>query len=271
MTNNGSRPSGSNPKLSPLPPEPADFYNPTVDIPLDSEEDLNKKEKELLAKEADLRKREKALKRKEDAAKRAGIVIEEKNWPPCLPIIHHDIGNEIPIHLQRLCYTAFATLLGLVLCLTWNILAATLQLWFKKNQVSDWFLVLIYFITGVPCAYVLWYRPLYRAFRNDSAFNFGRFFLFYLVHICFVVFAAVGPSIFSAARPLTGILPAMQLIGKAINPLLVVFYFIGFGLYCAEALVSIWVMQQVYTYFRGGGKAEQMRQGAARGAIRAAS
>lgn len=44
----------------------------------------------------------------------AGIVIEEKNWPPFFPIIHHDIANEIPIHLQRLQYVAFTTLLGML-------------------------------------------------------------------------------------------------------------------------------------------------------------
>lgn len=43
----------------------------------------------------------------------AGIVIEEKNWPPFFPIIHHDIANEIPIHLQKLQYVAFTTLLGM--------------------------------------------------------------------------------------------------------------------------------------------------------------
>lgn len=43
----------------------------------------------------------------------AGIVIEEKNWPAFLPIIHHDIGNEIPVHLQKLQYVAFTTLLGM--------------------------------------------------------------------------------------------------------------------------------------------------------------
>ncbi|TVU34334.1 hypothetical protein EJB05_16165, partial [Eragrostis curvula] len=79
---------------------------------LDNALDSSKKEKELQAKEAELNKRERELKRREEAASRAGIVIEEKNWPPFFPIIHHDISNEIPIHLQRMQYLAFSSLLG---------------------------------------------------------------------------------------------------------------------------------------------------------------
>ena len=51
----------------------------------------------------------------------AGIVIEDKNWPPFFPIIHHNIANEIPIHLQRLQYFAFATLLGIYLLYFVNV------------------------------------------------------------------------------------------------------------------------------------------------------
>ena len=44
----------------------------------------------------------------------AGIVIEDKNWPPFCPIIHHDIANEIPIHLQSIQYVAFTPWLGML-------------------------------------------------------------------------------------------------------------------------------------------------------------
>ncbi|KAJ0966003.1 hypothetical protein J5N97_027141 [Dioscorea zingiberensis] len=260
----------SNSRLSPLPPEPADFYNDrsaTVDIPLDSAKDIKKKERELQAKEAELNKREQELKRREDAAARAGIVIEEKNWPPFFPIIHHDIAKEIPIHLQRLMYFAFASLLGMTLCLSWNVIAVTAA-WIKGEGVKIWFLAIIYFIAGVPGAYVLWYRPLYRAMRNESALKFSWFFLFYLVHICFCIYSAVAPPIFFKGKSLTGILPAVDLIdGKA---LVGIFYFIGFGFFCIESLLSIWVIQQVYMYFRGSGKAAEMKREAARGAMRAA-
>ncbi|KAF3637489.1 Secretory carrier-associated membrane protein 5 [Capsicum annuum] len=331
-TTSGSVPPATNSRLSPLPPEQADFYdrNASIDIPLDSASDLKKKEKELQAKENELRRREQDLKMREDAAARAGIVVEEKNWPPFFPIIHHDIGNEIPIHLQKLQYVAFTTFLGLFACLLWNIVACTTA-WIKEGDVKIWFLSLIYFISGVPGAYFMWYRPLYRAFRKlvlyyfaytfyppvcalsspsllikifgdrtEGAMKFAWFFLFYLVHIGFCIFAAVAPPIVFRGKSLTGILPAIDLIGK--NVLVGIFYFIGFGLFCLESLLSIWViqvktlflflhfpkhlftlarnltswfacaliMQQVYMYFRGSGKAAQMKQEAARGAMRAA-
>ncbi|KAI4371071.1 hypothetical protein MLD38_019345 [Melastoma candidum] len=263
----------TNSRLSPLPPEPADFYDrgATIDIPLDTvgsnAQDLKKKEKELQAKEAELRRREQEVKRKEDAAARAGIVLEVKNWPPFFPIIHHDIAGEIPIHLQRLQYTAFSTFLGLVLCLFWNVIAVTAA-WIKGEGVQIWLLALIYFVSGVPGAYVLWYRPLYRAFRTESAFKFGWFFLFYLIHIGFCILAAVAPPVVFKGKSLAGILAAVDVIGRHV--LVGIFYFVGFGLFCMETLVSLWVIQQVYMYFRGSGKEAEMKREAARGAMRAA-
>ncbi|KOM31100.1 hypothetical protein LR48_Vigan01g065500, partial [Vigna angularis] len=264
--NPGSVPAATNSRLSPLKPEPVDYnygFGATVDIPLDSSTDLKKKEKELQSKEAELRRREQVL----TFCFAAGIVLEEKNWPPFFPIIHHDIANEIPIHLQKLQYVAFTTLLGLVLCLFWNVIAVTAA-WIKGEGVKIWFLAIIYFIAGVPGAYVLWYRPLYRAFRTESALKFGWFFMLYLLHIGFCILAAVAPPIVFKGKSLTGILSAIDVLGD--HALIGIFYFIGFGLFCIETLISIWVIQQVYMYFRGSGKAAEMKREAARGALRAA-
>ncbi|GAB4825003.1 Secretory carrier-associated membrane protein 3 [Ancistrocladus abbreviatus] len=268
FANPGSVPPASNSRLSPLPPEPADYdRGATIDIPLDSSMDLKKKEKELQAREAVLRKREQELKRKEDAVAQAGIVIEEKNWPQIFPLIHHDIANEIPVHLQRLQYVAFATYLGLVLCLSWNIIAVTTA-WIKGEGVKIWLLSIIYFISGVPGAYVLWYRPLYRAMRTDSALKFGWFFLLYAVHIGFCILASVAPPIIFEGKSLTGILAAIDVLGN--NALTGIFYFIGFGIFCLETLLSIWVIQQVFMYFRGSGKLAEMKKDAARQTMMAA-
>ncbi|XP_047970436.1 secretory carrier-associated membrane protein 3-like isoform X2 [Salvia hispanica] len=275
-TTSGSVPPAVNSRLSPLPPEPADFYNPTapVDIPLDSASDLKKKERELQAKESELKRREQEVRRKEEAAARAGIVLEEKNWPPFFPIIHHDIANEIPIHLQKIQFVhsvldfgPWHEASGLCFALLWNVIAVTTA-WIKLGDAKIWFLAIIYFISGVPGAYVLWYRPLYRAFRTESAMKFGWFFMLYMLHIGFCIFASVAPPVVFRGKSLTGILPAIDVIGDHV--LVGIFYFIGFGLFCLESVLSIWVIQQVYMYFRGSGKAAELKREAARGALRAA-
>ncbi|XP_056855849.1 secretory carrier-associated membrane protein 3-like, partial [Raphanus sativus] len=149
----------------------------------------------------------------------------------------------------------------------WNIIAITTA-WIKGEGVTIWLLALIYFIAGVPGGYVLWYRPLYRAFRTDSALSFGWFFMFYMLHIAFCVFAAVAPPVVFKGKSLAGILPAVDVLSG--NTLVGIFYFIGFGFFCLESVVSIWVIQQVYMYFRGSGKQDELRREAARGALRAA-
>nr|CAB3458343.1 unnamed protein product [Digitaria exilis] len=156
---------------------------------------------------------------------------------------------------------------GLVCCLFWNVIAVT-SAWIKGEGVKIWLLAIIYFISGVPGAYVLWYRPLYNAMRTDSALKFGLFFLLYLFHILFCVFSAVAPPVVFEGKSLAGILPAIDLI--SVNALVGIFYFVGFGLFCLESLLSIWVIQQVYMYFRGSGKAAEMKRDATRGAMRAA-
>ncbi|XP_025796952.1 secretory carrier-associated membrane protein 4-like isoform X1 [Panicum hallii] len=248
---------------TPLPPEPAGFYNDigaSVDIPLDTKKDLKKKERELMAKEAELNRREQEIKRREEALARAGVIIEPKNWPPFFPIIHVDISNDIPVHLQRVQYVSFASLLGLVICLFWNILCVT-GAWITGHDPRIWFLAVIYFITGCPGAYFLWYRPLYRAMRKDSAFSYGWFFLFYFFHIAFCIYAAISPPFFYMGRSLAGIFQAISEMGE--NAAVGIMYFMGFAIFVLEVLLSIWVFQRVYWFFRGKGTEAQMRPDAA--------
>ncbi|KAK6142549.1 hypothetical protein DH2020_022897 [Rehmannia glutinosa] len=282
MTNPGSVPP-ANSRLSPLPPEPVDYdRGATVDIPLDSAKDLKKREKELQAKEAELKKREQFVYADFTSAEERGNPPFDMNkeTAPCtvslfsiepsfllLPedslsiALSTTIDYMPPLFHQPSCPT------GLVGCLLWNVIAVTVA-WIKGEGPTIWFLAIIYFISGVPGGYVLWYKPLYRAMRTDSALNFGWFFLSYLFHIGFCVFATVAPPIIFKGKSLTGILPAIDLLSG--NALVGIFYLVGFGFFCIESLISIWVIQQVYMYFRGSGKAAEMRKEAARSTMMAA-
>ncbi|PHT69804.1 hypothetical protein T459_24908 [Capsicum annuum] len=238
---------------------------PTVNIPLDSSKDLKKKEKELQVREADLIRREQEVKRREEALAGAGVVLEKRNWPPFLPIIHHDIANEIPIHLQKIQYVAFTTLLGRALMFL-RLLNQTINFNFG-HYVGAFFLSLLYLL-GIPAAYSLWYRPLYRAMRTDSALNFGWFFLSYAIHIVFCVLAAVAPPFVFRDRSMAGFLIAIDIIG--LTTVVGILYFVGAGLFSLEAVISIWVIQQVFTYFRGSGKAAEMKKEVAKSTVNAA-
>ncbi|RHN75685.1 hypothetical protein MtrunA17_Chr2g0323921 [Medicago truncatula] len=130
--------------------------------------------------------------------------------------------------------------------------------------ISIWFLSIIYLISGVPGAYVMWYRPLYRATRTDSALKFGWFFLCYSASFIFI-FHRIAPPIIFKGKSLAGILPAIEIM--TYNPVVGILYFVGFAFFAIETLLSIWVIQQVYMYFRGSGKAAQMKREAARGAM----
>jgi hypothetical protein len=55
--------------------------------------------KDLAAREAELARREQELQRKEAALATAGGAVDPRliaNFPPCLPLVHHDINNDIP-------------------------------------------------------------------------------------------------------------------------------------------------------------------------------
>ncbi|KAM3190308.1 hypothetical protein ACQJBY_068472 [Aegilops geniculata] len=243
-------------------------HDATIDIPL---YDPKKREQELLSWEEDLKRRERDIIQRENAMNRAGVTIEVKNWPPFFPVIHHDIANEIPTHAHQLQYSAFASWLGIVVCLSWNVFAVLVEsihgegakyfasrtIFFSVHlflilfmaDIVLFLLAIIYAAFGCPLSYILWYRPLYQAMRTDSVVTFAQFFVFYSVHVGFCVIAAIAPPIIFMGKTLTGILVAIEVLNT--DMFVGVLYLIGFVLFTAESLISIWVLERVYVYFRG--------------------
>ncbi|KAG6389682.1 hypothetical protein SASPL_151155 [Salvia splendens] len=179
-------------------------HEATVDIPLDAMNDSKKKENELAAWEADLKRLngEKMLLTMQHFHS-AGVPVDDRNWPPFFPIIHHDIANEIPVHAQKLQYLALQV--GIVLCLLFNVVAVTIC-WIKGG--GKCVNVCFNFVGCQFGGYSL--MPLYRAMRTDSALKFGWFFMCYMFHIGFCIVAAIAPPIVFQGQSLTGILAAVD-------------------------------------------------------------
>lgn len=225
----------------------------TSEIPLGpSTRELQRKEKELATKEAALRKKEEELRRREAAA---GIVI--KNWPRFFPILHHDIQNDIPVHSQGIQRAAYWSWLGIMWCLLYNVIgvsAAWIGSAVKGSKgFGNFFLALAYLLLGVPLSYWLWYRRLYNAMRKDSAFTFAFFFVFYLVHCLFCIFASIAPPFLFKGRSLTGCYATAQIFSDGKTAVGAIFA-VGAGFFILETLLSLYVLQSVYRFFRGAAR-----------------
>ncbi|GJP32729.1 hypothetical protein CLOM_g17327 [Closterium sp. NIES-68] len=196
----------------------------------------------------------------------ASLGIQRNNFPPFFPIIQHDIPTDIPAHVQYLQYPAFLSWLGIMLCLVFNFVAVLVS-WIlgavsSTSGLGNFFLAIIYGVLGIPLSYILWYRRLYNSLKKDSALGFGIFFLGFLIHCGFCIFASVAPPIFFSGMALTGVLSTITLFGDG-SITTGIFFAVGTALFIGETCLSIYTLGLVYAYFRGEGKSTQMRREAA--------
>lgn len=82
---------------------------------------------------------------------------------------------------------------AMLICLTFNLICASTMLGYStQDNIASFFLAFIYFIAGMPLAFLLWYKQLYDATVSDNTRHFCMFFVMFFVHIGFCVFAAIG-------------------------------------------------------------------------------
>lgn len=211
-------------------------------------QELARKEKELQDLEARLQRKEQEL-----AQQEAQHGVEVKNFPPFWPLIHHDITNDIDVERRGIQWTAFMTWLGVMVCLLYNWVGAIAS-WIAgtfnfTTGIGNFFLAIIYLICGVPLSYILWYRPLYVAMKKQGIVSFTMFFVFYSANIAFCLFGAIAPPFLWHGYSFTGFMSAISMLTNG-WVVIGIIYFVGAGLFTAEALLSIYVIGRVYAHFR---------------------
>jgi len=225
------------------------------------EEALRKKEAELAAKEKNLREREK------DLESRGGG--KKKNWPVCFPLLHHDIAGEIPEKSKRCVRTIYMAWWGLCWCLCYNFFAASVMLGYKDagDRIASWFLAVIYMLLGVPLAFWSWYLRMYRAARDESTLGYIGFFICFLIHVGYCIWAAIAVPFSTERWSFAGWVTAMVAFDQDVFPGVV--YIIGACFWTLESLLSLWCLKDSYLFFRGKGGVEQAKQEAAIEAFKA--
>lgn len=222
------------------------------------------REAELGRKEAALAAKEKELKAMEERMKASGVIPEPaKNWPVCWPWVYHDISVDIPDgNPRRVVKEGYATWWGMVVCMLWNFFCAAVMLSQKvEHKTSSFLLAAIYLLVGIPTGFFLWYRQLYLGCKGESTISMLGFFITFIAHIGFCTWAAIAVPFSQEYWSFAGFVAATRALDVSLGCGAI--FFVGSALWTLEALYSLWVLKDVFFFFKGKGGIEQAKRGVA--------
>uniref|UniRef100_K7GDT4 Secretory carrier-associated membrane protein n=1 Tax=Pelodiscus sinensis TaxID=13735 RepID=K7GDT4_PELSI len=143
---------------------------------------LLQQQEELERKAAELERKERELQNNA-----AAFNPRQNNWPPfprkcpIKPCFYQDFSADIPADYQRICKMLYYLWMLHSVTLLLNLLACLAWFTVHSGRGVDFGLSILWFILFTPCAFLCWYRPIYKAFRSDSSFSF---FVFFFVFFC---------------------------------------------------------------------------------------
>eukprot|EP00095_Tigriopus_kingsejongensis_P012750 maker-scaffold30_size591359-snap-gene-1.17 protein:Tk12750 transcript:maker-scaffold30_size591359-snap-gene-1.17-mRNA-1 annotation:"hypothetical protein DAPPUDRAFT_50141" len=153
-------------------------------------------------RQEELEERARDLERREAELRNAPFNARANNWPPLpkicpiQPCFYQDINVDIPVEFQKIVnyfYYLWVAHVGLLFA---NMIVGLLYLFVGGDWGGTFMVATIYFIIFSPLSFVCWFRPIYKAFRDDSSFNFMMFFFvfFFQFLMSIVNFLGVGDT-----------------------------------------------------------------------------
>jgi len=183
-----------------VPPNPTRPSSTGVQI---SEEELFRQQEELRKREQELQRRQQEFERRQaqtGTGAAGGQAPRPHNWPPLPsfvpvePCFYQDIDVEIPVQFQETVRMVYYVYLVYVLALVLNLVGALFYKLFAEGSFGLLFLAIVQLLFFTPCAFLFWFRPVYKAFRDDSSFNFMIFFMVLFFHTIFCLVQMLGVS-----------------------------------------------------------------------------
>ncbi|CAL1526579.1 unnamed protein product [Lymnaea stagnalis] len=210
---------------------------------------------ELERKAAELQRKEQELKNANFSGKR------ENNWPPLPkffpvgPCFYQDFNVDIPLEFQRIVKFAYYLWGFHVIVLILNLFGSLAYLIADKDGAATFGLSILWLVLFTPCSFICWYRPLYKAFRSDSSFNFFVFFFIFFFQFCVYVVQCLGITDFTV-----GWINGLTIVtkdGKAAAGgfMLVIAFF-----FTVEAVASMFYLIKVHRIYRSTGASFQKAQ-----------
>merc|ERR1719510_1389332 len=152
-------------------------------------------------RQEELERRARDLERREEELKNTPYNARQNNWPPLptwcpwglKPCFYQDISVDIPVEFQKIVKNLYYLWVAHAALLLANMLVGLMYLFDDTRDGGATFgLALVYWVLYTPLSFVCWFRPAYKAFRDDSSFNFMVFFFVFFFQFMISVIYALG-------------------------------------------------------------------------------
>jgi len=192
-----------------------------------------------MRQQEELERKAQEIRRREDELNRMATTGTNRmhNWPPLpswcpiQPCFYQDINVEIPSDFQRLVRYGYYLWLMYFFVLFINVFGS-LAYFITAGAGVQFGVSILQLALFTPCAFMLWYRPLYKAFRSDSSVNFMVFFFVMCIQLVFITVQALGIGNFGTCGWINTMTEFGNNVGAAILMLLIAigFTFCGIGM-----------------------------------------
>lgn len=253
-------------------PPPYDSYGttneksaPPVAAPVQQPAQVIPGHEELLRRQEELERKAEELQRREQQLAAGNYSPRQNNWPPfpswfpVSPCFYQDFSVDIPSEFQKIVKTMYYLWLYYCFVLFFNMLTALVVFATpmdstKSGSTGQLFgLSILWWVMFTPCS-LCWYRPVYKAFKSDSSFNFFIFFFIMFFQACWSVVMAVGPSVGTIGWIETFSQQSNYNVG------VVILMYLQCILFSLMAAASIILLKRVHTLYRTTGASFEKAQ-----------
>jgi len=212
---------------------------------------------ELKRRQEELEKRAQELERREAELRNAPHNVRTNNWPPLpsffpvQPCFYQDINVEIPVEFQKMVRYLYYIWIAHASLYTSNVLIGMLYLFAGGDAGATFGLALVYWFLFTPASYLCWFRPGYKAFRDDSSMYFMVFFFTFFFQFLLTVIYTLGIGNMGSS----GLIVGFRFIGggggfNIFVGILQVINGFGFG---AAALADFYLLITIHRMYRSTG------------------
>jgi len=213
---------------------------------------LEKMQRDLEDRSRRLAEEEERLGRRENQIDYSGSINNFPPFPRCCPVkpcFYQAIDVEIPTEYRLIVRIAYYTWMAYVVILLINIFGTLSYMIINKvdSDTGSFFGVsILYFVLFTPLSYILWYRPLYKAFKNNSSFNFFMFFIAFVTQIIILIIQMLGIKLLGSCGWMISSTVSNNFGVK-------VFMLIIATGFTVELAMCIFIIIKVNVYFRNSG------------------